>query len=589
MPHRRQKRGALVLALACAVLVVGGVLIGAGLSNQPRLDGKTVTIGIDPWDVAAVGGSGRRGQVAVLESGGVDLHDKPTTTGEITVVDARAGTTLHRIPVGKDPFEMEVDARTGHAFVLDQDALPAPAIAVHAVDTVGGRLLWTRPLLTLPGVGRGQRTTGTMLTVVASWSMLDGRGAMAIDDSAGRLFVVNRITSPRTRTTPTMYLLDTSKGTIVRTIRLPTPTFTVAVDPRVHHAFATSVSRNAVWMLDSRTGALLRMLRTASIPGAIAVDGVRDEVVVAGPAAIGSGGIAHVFSARTGRLLHTIPIRSYPFQITLDMRQDRAFVLDQAMGGDPRANGSVTMIDLKAGQVRQTTVVGSNPTALVVDEQAGRVFVVNQAHQLQNGTVMMLDASTGRLLKTITVGFRPTAITLDRQTGHVVVISQSASAPHQGIVADVVERFREFTGVSNERGIMTLLDERDLALRQPSFTLYPQSGAHAARAATPAADRQPVSVNDSLVVLDTRAKMGPGQAGAARLLTVQGGQVAHVLARKQAAPSSGGIAPSPRGLYIAYATNRSTSSALSPQTPGLRQVSSTGGAAHFIVPPPIST
>ncbi len=113
---------------------------------------------------------------------------------------------------------------------------------------------------------------------------------------------------------------------------------------------------------------------------------------------------------------------------------------------------------------------------------------------------------------------------------------------------------------------------------------------HAARAAIiPVATRPLAAMNGPLVVLDARAGMGPGQAGAARILTVQGGQVARVLAREQAAPSTGGIAPSPRGLYIAYATNRSTSSATSPQAPGLWQVSSTGGAAHFIVPPPAST
>lgn len=96
-------------------------------------------------------------------------------------------------------------------------------------------------------------------------------------------------------------------------------------------------------------------------------------------------------------------------------------------------------------------------------------------------------------------------------------------------------------------------------------------------------------VNGSLVVLDVQAGMGPGQAGAARILAVQGGGVARVLAREQAAPSVGGLAPSPRGLYVAYATNRSTSMAPSPQAPGLWQVSSTGGPAHLIASSPVST
>ncbi len=122
------------------------------------------------------------------------------------------------------------------------------------------------------------------------------------------------------------------------------------------------------------------------------------------------------------------------------------------------------------------------------------------------------------------------------------------------------------------------------------LTLCHCPGPDAARAAiVPVATRPLAAMNGPLVVLDVRAGMGPGQASAARILTVQGGQVARVLAREQAAPSTGGIAPSPRGLYIAYATNRSTSSAPSPQAPGLWQVSSMGGAAHFIVSPPTST
>jgi len=457
----RRDRERIALALVCGVIVAVGVLVGANLYNQPHLGGKTVTIGIDPQDVAIVDGIGCCGRAVALETGGIDQHDRPMLTGDLNVLDARTGMTARRIPVGRGPFEMVVNARTGHAFVLDQGAPTSPAMTVHAVDTGSGRQLWARPLFALPGAGRAWRTAGNVLNATPTWSALDGRGAMAMDESIARLFVVNRIIAPRTRATPTMYLLDTSGGTLVRTIHLSTPAVDIAVDPRAHHAFATSVSSSAVWMLDSRTGDLLRTLWAASVPVAIVVSQARGEVVVAGPATTGVGGIVQVFGANTGRLLRTIPTSTYPSQIVLDTREDRAFVLNEATGG-ARAGGSVTIVDLKAGHVLRTIVVGSNPSALVVDGQAGRIVVVDQGRSLDNGTVSTLDASSGRLLRSVTVGFRPHAIALDRQSDQILTISQLAVAPPRGAVASVIERLRELGGSSNERGVLTILGERDL-------------------------------------------------------------------------------------------------------------------------------
>ncbi len=463
----RRGRVQSALILACGVIVAVGVLVGVDLYNQPRLSGKTVTIGIDPRDVAVVDGSGCCGRAVALESGGIDQHDRPMLTGDINVMNARTGLSLRRIPVGVGPFEMVVNARTGRAFVLDQGASTGPAMTVHAVDTGSGGLLWARPLFALPGAGRGWRTTGNVLNATPTWSALDGRGTMAMDDSISRLFVVNRIVAPRTQATPAMYLLDTSRGALVRTIHLSTPAFDVAVDPRAHHVFATSVSSNAIWMLDSRTGGLLRTLWAASVPDSIVVSQARDEVVVAGPAAAGASGIVQVFSADTGRLLRTIPTSTYPSQIALDTREDRAFVLNEATRGGAQAGGSVTIVDLKAGHVLQTIAVGSNPSGLVADEQTGRIFVVDQGRRLDNGNVSTLDASSGRLLRTVTVGFRPSAIALDRQSGQVLAVSQLAAAPPRGAVVGVVERLRELGGTSNERGVLTILGGRNLGLGNP--------------------------------------------------------------------------------------------------------------------------
>jgi len=70
--------------------------------------------------------------------------------------------------------------------------------------------------------------------------------------------------------------------------------------------------------------------------------------------------------------------------------------------------------------VVRTVHVGTRPIAVVVDEQAGRVFVVNHGPLTvgaltprRPGTVSVLDAATGALLRTVAVGAAPGAVVVD--------------------------------------------------------------------------------------------------------------------------------------------------------------------------------
>jgi len=123
-------------------------------------------------------------------------------------------------------------------------------------------------------------------------------------------------------------------------------------------------------------------------------------------------------------------------------------------------------------------------------------------------------------------------------------------------------------------------------------------GAHPAR--TPAASLRPSfasprvaapALNGPLVVLDVQAGTAPGQQGAARIVTVESagaggrGATLRVLTRVPVASVSG-LAPSPRGRYVAYAVNAPDTAGPARQKPGIWLARVGGGPSVFAVAPP---
>ncbi len=76
------------------------------------------------------------------------------------------------------------------------------------------------------------------------------------------------------------------------------------------------------------------------------------------------------------------------------------------------------------------STVGPHPAALVIDEQVGRVFVLNQGTARQRGgvSVSILDAATGAVLRTTPVGQSPASLAVDARTHRVFVLSAGANA-----------------------------------------------------------------------------------------------------------------------------------------------------------------
>jgi hypothetical protein len=96
--------------------------------------------------------------------------------------------------------------------------------------------------------------------------------------------------------------------------------------------------------------------------------------------------------------------------------------------------------------------------------------------------------------------------------------------------------------------------------------------------------RPPRGVNGPLVVLHTPGGMG----GREEILEVQQGRVSRVLVRGLPSPHMGGLAPSPRGRYLAYGEDATVAPGAPPQTQGLWLVPSTGGSPRRLLLPPRS-
>jgi len=145
--------------------------------------------------------------------------------------------------------------------------------------------------------------------------------------------------------------------------------------------------------------------------------------------------------------VHTVPAGTAPQDVAVDEQAGRVFVLNSYMhnGGQ----GTVTVLDAQTGQTLRTTHVGALPEAAKLDAPARRVFVLNQNNSLTTETrpyalMDVLDAATGRAVGTIKVGpvanqgLDAATLAVDARRGRLFA---SVNGP-QGSAIDVIDTRR---------------------------------------------------------------------------------------------------------------------------------------------------
>jgi len=287
---------------------------------------------------------------------------------------------------------------------------------------------------------------------------------VAVDEGVGHVFIVNRVAYPPAPPRPIISMLDARTGALRAVLHLPAPAFAAIADSATHHLFVTSATTGVVWMLDSRTGALLRTLLTAGPGGVVAIDHATRQVLVATP---GSPGQIRLFATRDGHVLTTITagVPSYTSKIAVDEQHRRAFLLEPGMMGPGKGAGPghVVLLALPEGRLLGRVPVDGDPVDVALQERTGRVVVAVRARSPRNGAAVVLDARTGRLLTSWGVGFWPTAVLVDEAANRVFVLNQQASLREHGGLAALTQQIRNafFPGGNEERGVITIHHLRD--------------------------------------------------------------------------------------------------------------------------------
>jgi YVTN family beta-propeller protein len=138
-----------------------------------------------------------------------------------------------------------------------------------------------------------------------------------------------------------------------------------------------------------------------------------------------------VLDTHSGALLHTTHIGRDLFALAVHEQTGRVFV---ANGNVSALDGGLSILDAASGRLLRSVTVGMLPTAVAVDERSGRVFVANKGPidsnlvPTGNGTVTVLDARSGAVLRTVPVGTYPTAITVDERAGRAFVVNASGTS-----------------------------------------------------------------------------------------------------------------------------------------------------------------
>lgn len=232
--------------------------------------------------------------------------------GAVRMIDAHSGRLLATIAVGGWPQEIVVDEQSGRVFVTEAGG------RMSVLDAASGRLLRSFAL-------------GTQLYLFCTPSL--PHGPVLVTDGGEE---------------PPMgvYVLDATTGRLLRTVTLGLDSYDHVVDPRMGQVFLvggpTGVSTTAaplrgpgrMVVLNGHTGQVLRRLSLSAIPVALALDPRRHRLLLgmAGPIdGVGQPtgmGSVEVRDERSLRLLRTVPAGIMPWTIIVDVRTDRAFVIN---------------------------------------------------------------------------------------------------------------------------------------------------------------------------------------------------------------------------------------------------------------------
>jgi len=310
----------------------------------------TFRVGVNPTSIAV---DARAHRVFVLNSGRLTQDYMHFPAGSVSVLDARdprclsgqgadhPWPALHTVAVGYHPYAVTIDERSGHAFVINGNAL-------RVLDATSGVLLHTA-------------------TVPRTSPPLD---AMAVDTRRGQVVVTGYEPSG-------FHLFAAGSGQLTRTVRVGAHVSPVAVDSQTGRIFVADQSNepSAVSVLDAVSGRVVGMTTAGRFPVKVVVDEMTGRAFVLN----GFDNSVTVLDARTGTLLRTSVIGASVHDMAIDTVTGRLYVTTAA---------GITLLDATSGAVLRTVAVGMQPGIVAINAHTGQVIITNTGRN----SVSILDA-----------------------------------------------------------------------------------------------------------------------------------------------------------------------------------------------------
>lgn len=322
--------------------------------------------------------------------------------------------------VGHQPAAIAVDAAAGRVLVVDYGddtlnvfdtdgtllrALPiGSSSGPIAVDERGGRAF------VVADGGSSIRLIETRSGRLLHTTSLNSaeRPSLLLDPRSGHLFV---------STETGLAMLDSRSGALLRMIPLavaPNALGELAMDTRAGRLFAVDRNDALVIALSTRDGRVLGALHTASGPTSIAADETAHRLVVVNAGAYS----VSIFDTRSSALVRTVPLAPGP--LAVDELTGRIFIATYGSA----ACGNVYTLDAVSGRVLRVACLsplGGSFSAIAVNGRAGRVYIASDSG------ISVLDARTGVPLRQPSLGIAgAVGVAVDERIGRAFVIGQQS-------------------------------------------------------------------------------------------------------------------------------------------------------------------
>jgi DNA-binding beta-propeller fold protein YncE len=445
------------------VLVPLGIALGVAVAvTAPWRSASPIVgsapVGQFPQDMVV---DAQRGRAFVYSSGGLQLPATAQRFGPATLstIDMRTGARLSIASIGVNPSGIAEDQRTGRVFVVSENGAP-----VCSSPGPAGCELPNTTFVSVFDAATGQQVRSLSVFAPAAAQggslMMSGPGAIAVDADAGHAFVVSRTTFDA-QGDAGVAMLDGTTGLVLRRVTLRPGPLAVAIDSNAHRAYVTNLGGYAptsargaslggmLWILDTRSGALLRAVHLGALPvdPVAADDRARHVFALAGSLLGGARmGAGHVLmlDPRSGTLIKAITLGPASlFSLTVDGGSGRVFV--STISVDGRA-GAVVEIDGRSGAPMRTIPLTGVPVAMAIAPQREQLLVSILDPGGDASRVLAIDIRNGRTVDEIDMGKEASALAFDARSGHVLIAGSGGPQPPVDRLTQAMNAVRAFFG-----------------------------------------------------------------------------------------------------------------------------------------------